>query len=241
MNEISHPNAENGPDNCVECKSLWARGHYLLNVETGEKRDINCKSWRCPAHRGKWVHRWRTVVSRETAANPVDRLITLTLAAPCTPEQLSLAKQLLFRRLRSRYGQFEYLAVLEFTSKTRLPHLHILARSLFIPQRELSNLWKKSSTDAGIKPSPVVYIEAPRNQSAAAVYAVSYALDGHSKGQDIPDDWRGRKITYSRNFFESKKAKEHWLSYIEEKFGPPDPPANWRVCRQDLPVAVFTP
>jgi hypothetical protein len=227
MNTLDHPDAIDELLEANTCISPWAAGHAMLNIATGEVREINCKSWKCPKHRSKWVHRWKTVVSRETELTPVDRLITLTLASTCTPAQLARAKQLLFRALRRKYGQFEYLAVLEFTSRTRLPHLHILARSLFIPQRELSHLWKKSSTSAGIKPSPVVYIEAPRSQAAAAVYAVSYALDGYNKKQDIPMDWKGRKITYSRHFFEAKSARRHWLDWIEETFGPPDLAANW--------------
>lgn len=206
-------------DNGEVCIYEYNRTHTLFCAETGEMRDLSCKSWRCPKHRGKWKHRWYTVVSRELELFPVDKLITLTCAGQASPGQLCKARQLFFRRVREKYGTFEYLSVLEFTSKTRLPHLHILARGRYIRQRYLSDFWRYSTVAADIKESYIVYIEKPRNQDFAAFYALSYALSGTEKGQDIPLDWTGRKITYSAGFFH-KPTAEIWEDYISETFGP---------------------
>jgi hypothetical protein len=235
-------NLDGGVDELLEsnqCINVWARGHIMLNLQTGEARELNCKSWKCPKHRQAWVWRWKKIVSRETAASPVDRLITLTLKSTCTPEQLNAARQYLCRKLRKDYETFEYLSILEFTSKTRLPHLHMLARSLFLPQRKLSNYWREATLHVGISPSPVVYIEAPRNQEAAAVYAISYALDGYNKKQDIPAWWRGRKITYSRKFFSTGTTKAIWMAFLKEEFGPPS--GDWVVCEQHKHKAYLPP
>lgn len=202
-----------------DCRSTYARTHVLFNKVTGEVLEINCKSWRCNRHRRKWLYKWRIVVGRELAINPVNKLITLTLAETCYPEQLNLARQLFCREVRKNYEDFDYLSILEFTSQSRLPHLHLMARAAYLPQADISAMWAKATDQAHIKPSPVVWIAAPYSQDAAAQYALSYALDGHSKHQDIPDTWRGRKISYSRNFFQAASVREHWLAWIRANFG----------------------
>jgi len=202
-----------------ECISRYARSHVLFNTRTREAVPMNCKSWRCPKHRSSWKHRWTVIVSRETMVNPVNKLVTLTCASRATPDQLTLARQLLFRSIRKEFGHFEYFSVLEFTSKTRLPHLHLLGRGLFIPQRRLSDLWGKATETAHIKRSQIVWIEEPKSQQSASVYALSYAVSGETKGQDIPKEWRGRKISYSRGFFSEFSAKQHWSRYIDECYG----------------------
>jgi len=190
----------------VVCRSTFARTHYLYNPVTREVLPLNCKSWRCPLHQKSWLHKWRAIASFELKSHPVDRLATLTCASECSPEQLVLAKQLLFRELRKEYGKIDYFSVLEFTTKSRLPHLHLLLRCDYINQRILSRKWLKSTTAAGIKPSPIVYIEKPRSQSGSALYALKYALSGAEKDQAIPDSWRGRKITYSKEFFHASTS-----------------------------------
>jgi hypothetical protein len=222
MPEKSFPNAENleGIEEENQCVNVWARGHFLLNPITGETAEINCKSWKCPKHRSKWVWKWEMITAWECETNPINKIITLTLKSTCTPEQLNRARQHLMRNLRREYQSFEYLSVLEFTSKTRLPHLHILARSLFIPQRRLSTLWARATRAAGITASRVVWIAAPNSQAGAARYIVSYALDGYNKLQDIPAYWTGRKISYSRGFFSTGSTSRIWRDYLELVFGP---------------------
>lgn len=202
-----------------ECISRYARSHVLFNTRTREVVPMNCKSWRCPKHRNSWKHRWTVIVSRETSINPINKLVTLTCASQASPEQLTLARQNLFRAIRKEYGDFEYFSVLEFTSKSRLPHLHLLGRGLYIRQSRLSDLWASATFSAGFDRSPVVWIEAPHSQKSASVYALSYAVNGESKGQEIPKSWRGRKISYSRGFFTVCTAREHWHRYIAELYG----------------------
>lgn len=210
------------------CISKYARSHLMLNTKTHEVKVMNCKSWRCPKHRKSWLQKWRIIVSRETAINPINKLITLTCASEGTPQQLCRARQLFFRDWRKANGSIEYFSVLEFTSQSRLPHLHILARGNYFRQKTVSALWASATAAAGFAASPIVYIEKPRSQQAASIYALSYALSGHSKGQDIPENWSGRKITYSKGFFRAASTEEHWHNWIAETFGE-DKPENWTV------------
>lgn len=210
----------------ILCRSAWAQSHYLIDLSTGQTSEINCKSWRCPKHQHSWKHKWQTVLTRDLALKPVDRLVTLTCASKATCEQLVAARRSLCRDLRRLNGPFEYFSVLEFTTKSRLPHMHMLVRGVYIEHWELSCLWEIASIRAGFKRSYITYIEKPRSQTGSAHYALKYALSGAEKDQSIPDDWRGRKITYSKGFFQ-KRVEDHWREYIEEFFGPPDPDQNW--------------
>jgi len=210
------------------CISKYARNHRIFNEVTRAVKELNCKSWRCPKHRRSWLQKWKVVVSRELEVNPVDKLITLTCASSATPAQLCRARQLFFRSWRTINGEIEYFSSLEFSTRARLPHLHILARGRYLRQKTVSALWSEATRQAGFKSSPVVYIERPRSQQAAGVYALSYALSGHAKDQDIPDDRHGNKVTYSKGFFKSASVKQHWKNWILETFGE-DKPEHWHV------------
>lgn len=199
------------------CYYEYNRNHVLISPD-GTISELNCKSWRCPRHRGNWKFRWWLTISREVAVRPINKLITLTLSERCSPRQLRRSREYLCEYIRQLYGEFSYLYVLEFTVSSRLPHLHMIARAKYIKQSILSDIWDLSCREAGIKSSPVVYIEKPRNQGAGATYALKYAFNGDEKNQSIPDTWKGRKVGYSRNFF-AKPRIEYWNDYIREKYG----------------------
>lgn len=200
------------------CRSRFAREHFLFNPVSRETMPLNCKSWRCEIHQKGWLHKWRAVVSWQLVRRPVDRLVTLTFAENCKPVQMIEAKKKLMEDLRLLYGKIEYLSVLEFTTQTRLPHLHMLWYSGFVPQENLSFLWARATLMAGLRASPIVYIEKPRSQDGSAFYALKYALSGAEKGQAIPDNWEGRKITYSENFFE-KSVAAIWKDVLKSWLG----------------------
>jgi hypothetical protein len=217
------------------CRSEYAKAHYLINRITGEKIAINCKSWRCPVHKKNWLQKWRAVCSWQLEQKPVDRLATLTTAERCNPADLALARQYLFADLRSFYGSIEYFAVLEFTTKTRLPHLHLLLYGCYIEQAHLSGLWFKATHFTGIKPAYIVYVEKPRSQNGSALYALKYAINPDKDNQDIPEDWRGRKVTYSDNFFSKPVAaiwKELLTQWLEKKGISASESGSWYVAKE---------
>lgn len=221
------------------CRSRFARERFLYNPVSRETMEVNCKSWRCEVHQGKWLHKWRAVVSWQLVRKPVDRLVTLTFAENCKPYQMIAAKKHLLEDLRLLYGKIEYLSVLEFTTETRLPHLHMLWYSAFVPQEELSHLWARATILARIRASNIVYIEKPRSQDGSAFYALKYALSGAEKGQAIPDDWDGRKITYSNEFFE-KSVAAIWREIIENWLGDKEQVGQWEL-RDRLKTADIYP
>jgi hypothetical protein len=85
----------------------------------------------------------------------------------------------------------------------------------------------------------IVYIEKPRSQDGSAVYALSYALNSGPKEQDIPESWKGRKITYSKGFFKAATVKQHWVSWIRETFGEKEGGDEWEVVTTEFgPIPV---
>ena len=75
------------------------------------------------------------------------RFLTVT-TSPESPqsqdvEGLRLAWKEFVRRMRRKYGVFEYIAVVEQNKKENLLHIHALIRSPYIPQEVLSIEWRK--------------------------------------------------------------------------------------------------
>ena len=126
---------------------------------------------------------------------------------------MTLARQLFIENIRKFEPNFQYFYVLEFNQAKTQPHLHLLARSKYIPQSTLSDLWEKATTSARMKPARVVWIETPHSTNGSVNYILDYAFTAE-KNQDVPESWRGRKIGYSQKWF-YKPAREIWKAHIE--------------------------
>lgn len=103
---------------------------------------LYCHKWNCPRCRKQKAHRWRQIA----CAGKPDKFITLTLRsdenASCREQAKKLKRSFteLVRRIRTHYGRFQYLLILELT-RIGTPHCHILARCDYIPQGFLSKEW----------------------------------------------------------------------------------------------------
>jgi hypothetical protein len=93
----------------------------------------------------------------------------------------------LSKLLRKKYGEFEYFRILEVTKKG-WPHYHLITRSSFIPQAELSTLWK------GLTGAPIVDVRQIKKVGDVYWYVVKYL----AKQAYIP--WTDRRATWSRSF-----------------------------------------
>jgi hypothetical protein len=108
--------------------------------------------------------------------------LTVTPAKGHTPAEraknLASAWRIIVKRAKRqlKLTQLEYLAVFEKTKRGE-PHLHILARCGYIPQRWLSEQMRE------ITGAPVVWIEAVTSEKQAARYVAKYcAKDPHRFG-----------------------------------------------------------
>jgi len=197
----------------ILCKSVFANAHWLTD---GVNRwELNCKSWRCPIHRAAWRHKWIVVVNRNLQHLPVNKLINLTTAEFCPPSQLALAKQLFCRQMEFYSQGFDYFSVLEYNQKKTQPHMHMLCRvGCSIPDALLSQVWASATVTAGMKKAYIVWQDRPQSQEDSLRYVLKYSF-AEDKNQDVPDSWKGRKITYSNGFFH-KPVKEIWQDYIND-------------------------
>lgn len=152
---------------------------------------MRCRRWKCPrcgpAMRNRLVH----LVEQ----SPPDRMLTLTIDPSLYSSPFHGARRMswAFSRLVALMRRFskpepvEYLAVWERT-KAGWPHLHVLLRGPFIPQRLVSRWW------GSLTGSPVVYFTYLGGARAGGRYVAKYLTKD-------PDPFAsGRALRASRNF-----------------------------------------
>lgn len=162
---------------------------------------LTCKRWGC---RYCGVKKSRALAARTGAAKP-NKLITLTVNPRCyiTPreafEETRRKLSELARVVRKQTGEFEYLRVLEVTKKG-WPHYHLVARSPYIKQKWISDVWND------LTGAPIVDIRAIRKAEHVVPYVMKYLC----KQTYIP--WTNRRISWSKSFFpkEDPPEKGRW-------------------------------
>lgn len=145
----------------------------LVKAEPGRKsgRPLFCRSWSCP----ECAPRRRAQLMAEAAAGNPTRFMTLTVnpATGSDPadrmRRLAWAFRTMVKRLRrARPGRsIEYLAVVEATEAGE-PHLHVLLRSPYLPQHELSAIMDE------LTEAPVVDIRKVRSARDVVRYVAKY-------------------------------------------------------------------
>lgn len=99
--------------------------------------------------------------------------------------QLVEAMRIMFKRARRKFTKekLEYLAVFEETKRGE-PHLHILARAPYIPQR-----WLSEQMDELIQ-SPIVDIRRVNSARGAARYVAKYVAKGPKSFGTLKRYWQ---------------------------------------------------
>lgn len=247
---IANPNHTHGPK---ECCSSFSRTFNTINLETGQKYDINCRSYRCQKHKQQWASKWGAIISEQISKTPVSLLVNLTTPRWLKAAEFSRAMQIFIRFFRAEYGQTRYVKVMEENKKHNLPHAHLLfiCDDVTIPaitpefrkkcekkKKKLSwpyNMFAKIKefwTDAlkSAKPNltirtkdgtAIVWCQPPNGKGErAAQYALGYITGQNQEGknEEVSHKWRGRKITFSKNFFESP-TKVIWQELLVRWFG----------------------
>lgn len=157
-----------------------------------------CHRWDCEPCARANVARIRAMA----AAGKPTRILTLTTRPrPFLPVDVAVrwirkCQRKLFAKIRKEFGNTPYMSFLEF-HKSGWPHLHILLRGAYIPQRMLSDWWLQisgsfkvhvqqvSNTWKGVQEATKYYLK-----SAATVNEHCPAAPVYSKSRDwLPDDW----------------------------------------------------
>ena len=104
------------------------------------------------------------------------RVLTLTTSNEALAEGKDIHRSFrtLVKRLRRKFGRFEYIGVKEFNEDRE--HLHLVFRGEYMPQDWVSDTWKD------IHSSPIVYIEALQNERKGVQYLAKYlSKDMHNR------------------------------------------------------------
>lgn len=161
----------------------------VYEAPTLNVRLFSCKRWSCDICRPR-RHAQLKAIAR---AGEPQTFITLTIDSKQYPnpdaaaQALVKAWRLTLQRARREklIDQCEYLAVFESTRKG-WPHLHILARTGFIPQQWLSDRLNQYAK------SPVVDIRAVTDQQGAATYIAKYVSKNPQAFQGCKRYWKTR-------------------------------------------------
>ena len=154
------------------------------------------------------------LAKRITNANP-DRLITLTCRHENGPEtQFTMMKKLLQRFVADirKTQPFEYLKVLELC-KDGYPHFHLLARTPFIPQQRISELWYHHTK------ADIVDVRKCHGRS------VSYVTKYITKAFTTHADWKSmtirQRIGTSHKFYkETDQQAQQYISFQHDREHP---------------------
>lgn len=232
------------------CRSAFSNIFSSVDIETGDKFDINCNSWRCEKHREKWGKKWASIIADQLERTPVTLLVNLTTAQRTSNVEIFEAMRYFIRRFRAEFGPTDYIKVVEENRKHTQPHFHCLfcCRDLVIPPRppydckctqdtkcteckrsypdhifeKIKKLWGDALEFAtpSKKRTKIVWCQPPQGQGQqAATYALGY-ITGKDKTKDEEPGrfWRGRKLTYSKSFF-NERPPEIWKRKLVEWFG----------------------
>lgn len=179
-------------------------GWSLLTHRTARTEGITlwCRSWLCCDCRPK---RLGALKSLAASGHPTT-LITLTVnpAEGENPETraraLSNAWKLVVKRARRKWTKapLEYFAVFEETKKGE-PHLHIIARAPYIPQRWLSDQLNE------LIHAPIVDIRTIKSQRHVVMYVAKYIAKGPRSFGTLKRYWHSKGFPLDR---ETLRAKE---------------------------------
>jgi len=229
----------------VLCRSKFARLFDSVSIKTGERFDINCKSWRCEKHRVQWGNKWGMTLEERLKTMKIDLLVNLTTSEMVDNITLFHALRRFMMKFRIRFGPTEYLKVVEYNKLHTQPHFHLL---ISCEEMQLGTMpgkyrtedfrglsWpfpiyefiKKTWSEAVLYYAPKtkeitqVWCQPPDNSTASAKYAIGY-VTGTSKNEEPDSTWKGRKLTYSKKFF-IIPASEMYKNILIKLFGERDP------------------
>lgn len=151
---------------------------------------LSCRSWSCD----ECCKLRRIQLVREAREGQPQRFITLTVNPNwfSSPEERAEKLVWAWRLIRKRFlklrkgAALEFLAVFELT-KLGEPHLHIMQRGSFIPQKWLSAQMKE------LMGAPIVDIRTVRGKKEVARYVTKYISKRNIKIGNLKRYWRSKR------------------------------------------------
>lgn len=168
--------------------ALCERYSLVKSVAGGEVvKPLPCMTWDCDHCRPLLSRR---LTAKALGGNP-DMFMTLTCSNRVgwsrhdRARKLKHAFTMLLQAMRRRWPgrSFHYIAVFEETAQGE-PHIHLLARSLFLPQKWVSKMMRK------LLGSPIVDIRRITTVKAAANYIAKYMSKRPGRFEGCKRYWR---------------------------------------------------
>lgn len=173
---------------------------------------IGCRNRLCPICGAGWAWKWRQALAekeeydREHGYPKVKLTLTLTFAERVEHKQMWNCLRYFWQLLRRGYPEVEYWGCVEYNQAHTVPHLHfVLARVKFVELDYIDYCWRKAQTWAGIQRIAFIFrIEEIRKNVQA--YFTKYITKLLGGKDEIPrrENWQGRYIRYSDNFFPTR-------------------------------------
>jgi len=173
---------------CCPNAQSWAT--YSVSKDSYFLFPLPCNSWGC---RYCAQNKTKQLANRVSKASP-NRLLTLTIDPHlhlCARDAFDATRSkipLLARKLRRRFGSFEYLRVTEVTA-AGWPHFHLLVRSGYIPHQVVKTLWQE------LTGATIVDIRQVNHSFHCYTYLCKYLSKMHDLG------WTKRHVSNSAGFF----------------------------------------
>lgn len=182
--DLENPGLAPHPDNSnlyqrserLRSYDLCAQG-ALIGIDPATMQGVVipmlCKSWACPRCRKKKTRQWTAIA----IDGKPERFITLTCdrdrfaSVEHAFQVMAKAFSKLVARIRRKFGSFEYIRVWEL-HKSGYPHLHIMQRGGYIPQKWLSETWD----ELGV--GKIVDIRKIHRPQVTAAYVTKYMGKG---------------------------------------------------------------
>lgn len=189
-----------GPAPALRCGT----GALIGSTPDGSKVQViplTCKSWSCPKCGPRKQASW---AQRIAQAEPQRHIVLTSDPAryhTCLEALYAMKAALpaLSKLIRTKLGVSEHVAAFEFT-REGWPHIHILQRGVYIPQKWLSKAWDN------LGPGPVVFLRSIHSRKQAAQYVTKYLLK--SAGETAAMVPGLRILTATRRFFPEEAPPE---------------------------------
>lgn len=169
-----------------------------------------CRKWHCEICGPR---RKASLVRKIVAAAP-NRMLTLTSLHEGDRvdrhQRMARALPRLATTLRSTFGPLEYIRMTEACADG-YPHFHLLARSAFLPQQRIKELWQKL-TDAYI-------VDVRKAHGKSIGYVAKYI----TKARNETGEFSRQRISVSKNFWvEENNIDECYLGWEHKSMHPSD-------------------
>lgn len=182
---------------------------------------LKCKGRLCPCSQ-YWSWRWRGLLGMKNDLEPnrCTRALTLTCASNPHYKRMHSALRYFWQLLRKaqKAKRIEYWGTVEFNQSHKLPHLHfILDTDSYIPYKILRFCWIKAQQWAKF-PRVAWVCRIEKIKKGVQSYFTKYLTKLDNGGKDEiprPENWQGRYVRYSRNFFPQRTSVMMQRLYLQ--------------------------